>query len=158
MRVVELPLVWTVVLDVAAWGTWSTVCGLVAWRYPAPRLASDGPLTRLREVERGGRFYERLGIRRWKDRLPEAGALFPGGVSKRRVGGTTREALARFATETRRAELTHWWVMTLGPFFVLWNPPELAAVMVAYAVVANLPCIAIQRFNRARISRMTRPT
>ena len=156
MRVVDLPLTWTVLLDVAVWGAWSTICGLIAWRYPAPRLATDGPLTRLRSFERDGRVYERTGIRRWKDRLPEAGALFPGGVSKRQAGGRTPEALARFATETRRAELTHWWVMALGPLFVLWNPPALAAVMVVYAVVANLPCIAIQRFNRARIVRILR--
>ena len=155
MRLVELPLTWTVVLDVAVWGTWSTVCGVVAWRYPAHRLAADGPLTRPRSFEDGGRLYPRLGIRRWKDRLPEAGALFPGGVSKRRAGGRSPEALRRFAVETRRAELTHWWVMALGPFFVLWNPPALAAVMVAYAVAANLPCIMIQRFNRARVARLT---
>jgi glycosyl-4,4'-diaponeurosporenoate acyltransferase len=154
VRVVELPILWTVLLDVAAWGTWSTICGVIAWRYPAPRLATDGFVTRLRRWERGGRAYERIGIRRWKDRMPEAGALFPGGVSKRSTGGRSPEALRRFAVETRRAELTHWWVMAAGPFFVLWNPPGLAAVMVGYGVAANLPCILIQRFNRGRVLRL----
>lgn len=152
MRVVELPLVWTVVLDVAAWGTWSTLCGVIAWRYPAPRLAADGWLTRIRSWEQDGRVYEKVRIRRWKDRLPEAGALFPGGRSKRHVGG--RRELDRFAAETRRAELTHWWVMAAGPWFVLWNPLPLAAVMLGYAVVANLPCILVQRFNRGRVMRL----
>ena len=152
MRVVELSLLWTVVLDVAVWGAWSTVCGLIAWRYPTPRLATDGWLTRIRPFERGGRLYDKVGIRRWKDRTPEAGALFPGGRSKRSSGG--RSQLARFAIETRRAELTHWWVMAAGPLFVLWNPLPLAAVMVLYAAAANLPCILIQRFNRARVMRL----
>ena len=153
MRVVELPLIWTLVLDVAAWGGWSTICGLVAWRYPAQRLAADGPVTRLRSFERGGRIYERIGIRRWKDRTPEAGGLFPGGRSKRSSGG--RSQLPRFAIETRRAELTHWWILAAAPLFVLWNPLPLAAAMAGYGVVANVPCILIQRFNRGRVARLT---
>ena len=40
--------------------------------------------------------------------------------------------------------------------FVLWNPPVLLAAMAGYAVVANAPCIAVQRFNRARILRVLR--
>ena len=34
------------------------------------------------------------------------------------------------------------------------EPPTLAAVMLAYGAAANLPCIAIQRYNRARIARI----
>ena len=55
--------------------------------------------------------------------------------------------LERFVVETRRAEATHWLVLAAGPFFVLWNPWGLALVMVAYAVVANVPCLLIQRYN-----------
>ena len=44
--------------------------------------------------------------------------------------------------------------MACGPLFVLWNPPAVAAVMVAYGVVVNAPFIAIQRFNRLRIGRI----
>jgi glycosyl-4,4'-diaponeurosporenoate acyltransferase len=61
--------------------------------------------------------------------------------------------LSRFAAETRRAELVHWCVLALTPFFVLWNPVGLFLAMVAYGVIANVPCIAIQRYNRSRIVR-----
>jgi glycosyl-4,4'-diaponeurosporenoate acyltransferase len=144
----------TLVADVVAWTVIGIVVGYTMHRWPTGRLERDGPVTRIRPFEQEGRLYVRLGIRRWKDRLPEAGALFRGGVSKRSTGGP--EAFDRFVVETRRAELTHWWVLAAAPLFALWNPWPLTAVMVAYAIVANVPCIAIQRYNRARLGRIGR--
>lgn len=149
---VALPLWSTLVVDVVAWAVIGVAVGYGMHRLPLERLDHDTWLTRPRAFERQGRVYERLGIRRWKDRTPELGGLFAGGVSKRSSGGRSR--LQRFAAETRRAEYTHWLVMAAGPLFVLWNPWWLALVMVAYAVVANLPCLVIQRYNRARIDRI----
>ena len=155
MRLVDLPLAWTVLVDVLVWATWSTAAGLGGWALPARALDRDRGILRLRGWERGGRFYERrLRIKRWKDRLPEAGALFRGGTSKRHLAGPRAERLSRFAVETRRAELVHWAVLAAGPLFVLWNPWWLAAVMLLYAVAANVPCLLVQRYNRARIVRI----
>jgi glycosyl-4,4'-diaponeurosporenoate acyltransferase len=143
-----------VAVDAAVWAGWSAVVGYSAHRLPRARLAHDGPLTRLRPWERQGRVYERFGIRRWKDRVPELGAAFRGGVSKRALGGRGTATLAEFAAETRRAELVHWAIPLVTPVFALWNPPWLLGAMVAYAVVANLPCLVIQRYNRGRALRV----
>ena len=143
-----------VVIDVAAWALFHAATGYAVHRLPLRRLQHDGWLLRPRRFEEDGRFYERFAIRRWKDALPEAGGLFPGGMSKRQLTGTDPCGLGRFRAETRRAELGHWWAMACGPLFVLWNPPAVAAVMVAYGVVVNAPFIAIQRFNRLRIGRI----
>jgi glycosyl-4,4'-diaponeurosporenoate acyltransferase len=35
--------------------------------------------------------------------------------------------------------------------FGLWNPPWAVAVMFIYATVANVPCLLVQRYNRARL-------
>jgi glycosyl-4,4'-diaponeurosporenoate acyltransferase len=86
--------------------------------------------------------------------LPEAGSFFPGGFPKRTLGDRGSPHLERFVVETRRAELTHWVVLAAGPVFFLWNPWWLAVVMVVYALVANLPCIFVQRYNRARLERV----
>jgi glycosyl-4,4'-diaponeurosporenoate acyltransferase len=148
----ELPLWAVAVADVAAWGAWSTAVGWWAWRQPPARFDHDSALTRLRPFEAGGRWYERrLAIRRWKDRMPEAGDLFPGGTSKRSLPGRDRAGLERFAAETRRAELVHWVVPLAAVPMAAWNPPALEAAMVAYAVAANVPCLLIQRYNRARV-------
>ncbi len=152
MPLVELSSTALVVADVAAWGVISASVGYLAHRLPDHRLDHDTGLTRIRRFERDGRVYERrLRIVRWKDRMPEAGALFPGGFSKRAV---TRADLGRYLLETRRAELTHWAIMATAPLFLLWNPWIVWLAMVAYAVVANLPCIVIQRYNRARVLRI----
>ena len=62
--------------------------------------------------------------------------------------------LQRFAIETRRAELGHWLAAAASPFFVLWNPPLAAALMLVYGFGVNLPFIAIQRYNRMRVERV----
>jgi glycosyl-4,4'-diaponeurosporenoate acyltransferase len=142
----------TVVVDVVAWGVCHAATGYAAHRLPEGRLRQDGWLLRARRFEAGGRWYrDRLQIHRWKDRLPEAGDLFRGGISKRQLPAYDAAALQRFARETRRAELAHWWAMSCGPLFVLWNPPVAAGLLIGYGVAVNLPFIAIQRYNRFRI-------
>lgn len=143
-----------VLVDVVVWVVGGFGAGYLAHRQPLSRLARDGWITRLRDFERDGRWYERrLRIKRWKDRLPDAGAFFAGGFSKRRLPGAGRRDLERFVCETRRAELTHWWVMGLAPWMFLWSPLWVGAVMVGYALVANVPCVLVQRYNRARLQR-----
>jgi glycosyl-4,4'-diaponeurosporenoate acyltransferase len=139
-----------VLVDIAAWTGISIVVGFVGARVPDRVLADDTWLTRIRAAEAGGRRWERLGVRRWKTALPEAGSLF-GGRSKRHLGG--RDELAHLVVETRRAELVHWSVAACGPLYLLWNPLWLGAVMVAAGLAFNAPFIVVQRFNRARLLR-----
>lgn len=150
---------WLLVLvDVAAWGFFHAVTGYAAHRLDERRLARDGWLLRPRSFEDGGRWYRRLRIDRWKDRLPEAGATFEGGISKRTLPARDADGLQvglqTFVRETRRAELGHWWALACSPLFVLWNPPLAATLLVAYGVLVNLPFIAIQRYNRFRTQRL----
>jgi glycosyl-4,4'-diaponeurosporenoate acyltransferase len=151
LRLIELSRPWTVAIDIAVWGLVHAGTGYLAHRLPTRVLDHDTWWTRPRSWERDGRWYTRFGIRRWKDRLPEAGALFTGGVSKRRVPSLTTDGLQRFAAETRRAEYGHVACAAAAPLFALWNPPGVAVVMVLYGVGVNAPFVAIQRYNRARI-------
>ena len=142
-------------IDAGVWAVWSVLCGYAAHRIAAARLSRDNWLFRPRRFEAGGRFYERwFRIKNWKDRVPDAGDLFRGGASKRRLPAHDREHLEAFAVETRRAELTHWLILAAAPWFFLWNPWWLGLAMVGYGIVANVPCVAIQRYNRARLLRM----
>jgi glycosyl-4,4'-diaponeurosporenoate acyltransferase len=142
-----------VVVDSLVWAGWSAMVGFVISRAPQRAFERDTVVTRLRAFERQGRIYEPLRIRRWKDHLPEAGALF-GGVSKRALPSGARSGLVRFAAETRRAEIVHWAILVLAPVFLVWNPVPLALAMAGYAVAANVPCLIVQRYNRARIARV----
>ena len=147
-----------VLVDIAAWAMFHGVTGYAVHRLPLHRLQRDTWLLHKRAFEDDGRWYERLGIRRWKDRLPEAGALFAGGVSKRQLPTADEGGLGRFTIETRRAELGHWAAAACGPLFVLWNPPGIAVVMIVYGIVVNAPFIAIQRYNRWRVERIVART
>jgi glycosyl-4,4'-diaponeurosporenoate acyltransferase len=150
---VELSASATLVANVLAWALFHAGSGYLVHRLPRRRLEHDGWLLRPRSLEHGGRTYERrLHIRRWKDHLPEAGAVFAGGVSKRRLEG--RHELDRFVAETRRAEYGHWLAMACGPLAALWNPPLGVLLMIAYGVLANAPFIAVQRYNRQRAQRV----
>ena len=121
-------------------------------RRPAERFAVDNWLTRPRGFEDRGRWYQRrLRIRAWKDRLPEKGDLFRGGFSKRRLLDRSTDHLERFVIETRRAELVHWTNLAAGPAFLIWCRPLIGGCMVLFGVVAHLPFVLIQRYNRGRL-------
>jgi glycosyl-4,4'-diaponeurosporenoate acyltransferase len=140
-----------VVVDSAAWLALSIGVGFAGHRLPDRWLDHDNALTRLRQFERDGHFWhDRFAVRQWKDRLPEAGNLF-GGTSKKRLAGNQ---LSRIVLETRRAELVHWTLLVCGFAFAVWNPPALAAAMIAFGIVANAPFVVVQRFNRARLLRV----
>jgi glycosyl-4,4'-diaponeurosporenoate acyltransferase len=149
-----------VVIDVVVLLVWNSAVGYTFHRLPVETFDHDRGVTRLRSWERDGRFWvDVVRIRRWKGWLPDAGDLFAGGFSKRRLSARDPAYLQRFVAETRRAELVHWIVPAIVPVFFLWNPWWLAMIMVVYAVVANVPCLVTQRYNRARLERvLTRVT
>jgi glycosyl-4,4'-diaponeurosporenoate acyltransferase len=153
LRLVVMSQSVTILVDVVAWGAFHALTGYAAYRLDDQRLAHDGSLLHQRPFEDDGRWYRRrLRIHRWKDRLPDAGDLFRGGMSKRQLPAYDIGGLETFARETRRAELAHWWALFCGPLFIFWNPPFAAALLIAYGVLVNLPFIAIQRYNRFRIA------
>ncbi len=148
------PLWFAIASDAAAWACVQVGAGYLAHRLPDRLLGADTWLLRERAWERRGRFYvETARIRRWKGLLPEAGAFFAGGVSKRTLPGRTAAHLDALARETRRAELAHWLMMLPAPVFVACNRPLLAPFMPVYALAVNVPCIAAQRYNRIRLRR-----
>ncbi|KZZ82533.1 MULTISPECIES: hypothetical protein [Bacillaceae] len=122
---------------------------------PSKNFRRSSFLYKKRKWEREGRFYERLSIRRWKDRLPEAGGWFEKGYSKKSLQGTNEENIDRFIIETRRGELAHWLQILPSFLFFLWNSPLGGWIIVSYALAFNLPFIAIQRYNRIRLIRVS---
>jgi glycosyl-4,4'-diaponeurosporenoate acyltransferase len=148
---IELPIAWIVVLNVVGWPV--IQLGL-AWLFTQFPVAWFNP-RRTRTAEHEERFYERcLGIKRWKDWLPDAARWFGGGFAKGSLAGRDADYLGRFIRETWRGELCHWCALGCAPLFFLWNPWWADLIMVAYAVLANLPCILAQRYNRARLHRL----
>jgi len=110
---------------------------------------------RTRNWERAGRFYERaFGIKRWKDKLPDASRIFRGGFAKANLLTTSPKYLKRFLRETWRGELVHWLALLAIPVFCVWNPWWGVAVNAIVALAVNFPCILALRYNRARFQRL----
>lgn len=135
----------TLIHLVAAW---------LAIRIPDNWFGSDTWLTTPRSLETGGVLYERvLQIRRWKDRLPDGGAWFKDGFAKAALTSRSPEYLERFIRETRRGEWTHWGMLMVLPLFGLWNSWDGLIIVAVWLVLANAPCILVQRYNRMRLIR-----
>ena len=94
-----------------------------------------------------------VGIRTWKRWIPDAGNALPGGIRKATLVRRDRAALQRLVLETRRAELVHWLLLPAGLTTALWLPPSGVLVNLLFALAFNLPCLLLQRFNRARLHR-----
>ena len=154
MRRIAVSKTRTMIANVVAWGVVHAATGYAAHRLSPSVLRSASRWLRPLPFENDGHWYEEhLYIKRWKDRLPEAGDVFAGGLSKRRLPNRDDGGLDRFALETCRAELGHWLAALASPLFLLWNPPVAAALNVAYGVGVNVPFIAVQRYNRVRAER-----
>jgi glycosyl-4,4'-diaponeurosporenoate acyltransferase len=155
LPILQLPDEVIVGLCVGGWTAWSFLVGYVGHRLPLKFLETDTCLTQPRPWGEERHWYDRvLRIKRWKDRLPEAGDFFPGGVRKSSVGGRDCVVLSRFAAETRRAEYVHiviwlFWLVTM-----LWTPGWGVLVNLVVGTAFNLPCLWVQRYNRLRLQHL----
>lgn len=94
-----------------------TVVALIV-RYLLPKRWLDGRLRfwRVHKAER--RIYVRLGIRHWKDKIPEAGGLLVGFSKKHIAEPKNPEYLLKFLSETCYAECMHW-ISAIAGFAVI---------------------------------------
>lgn len=143
-----------IALSTMAWPLTSAAVGRTAHGWSVARVSVSGPLTRLRAWERSGRWWVRhLRVQRWKQALPEAGALF-GGYAKSHLRSRRSPDLQRFRAETIRAERVHWLIGLSGPLHLLWCRPVLGACMVAFGIAFSAPFIVVQRANRGALERI----
>ena len=142
-----------VVLSIAYWVASSLVIGLACAHIPVRILRLLGRSAWWLRCPSPHWYRKAIYIGLWKDRVPEAGR-FGGGVSKRHLKSRDRGVLERLYLETIRAELVHTGLLMVQCFPIVWLKGGLLVLPIGYAVVANLPFIAIQRYNRARLSRL----
>ncbi len=110
------------------------------------------PIFKKRFWELEGKFYEKVFlVKYWKDIVPEAGELIKiHPFDKKRLKTKEKSYIERFIIETCRAELVHLLILLSTPFAFLFNPPIGDYLMAAYGILANIPFIIIQRYNRIR--------
>lgn len=106
-----------------------------------------------RDWEYRGRIYKDIfKVKKWRSIVPDGGGIFKDGFPKKNLKSNDPEYLKTFLYETKRAELTHWLTILPSPVFFLWNIWWAGIIMIVYALIVNIPCIMLQRYNRARLS------
>ncbi len=104
--------------------------------------------------EKGGKVYEKLGIKRWKDILPDMSRVMPDMIKKKLTGTDKAKRMDELIAETCAAECVHWALILLSFVLLLWWRGIWAwAFLLVYNLLGNLPFIIIQRYNRPRLLR-----
>jgi len=151
---VHLPTLSTILLDIAAWMIIHVGVSYLMTHIPLNLFNTGFWLYQQTKWEKDGRIYARIfRLRKWKKRLPDGAALFKKGFQKKHLNGLDGTYLDNFIKETCRAELTHWIMFLFSAVFFIWNPWWVGIVMIVYAILVNVPCIIIQRYNRIRLKR-----
>lgn len=103
--------------------------------------------------EKNGKLYEKIGIKRWKTKLPDMSRVMRDMLPKKVTPENTSESVTALIKETCVAECVHYWlcVFSLGIYFIWKN--ETGAILMAVFIVCNIPFILIQRYNRPHLIR-----
>lgn len=101
--------------------------------------------------EKGGRFYQKFGIRAWKDKLPDKSKVARGAYRKSIAAHHEAGALDRLVQETCVAECVHWVLLFLSPVFLVTMARPYSVVAAVLYAFSHIPFIMIQRYNRPRL-------
>ncbi len=108
-----------------------------------------------RKWEDGGRIYRKLGIRHWKDRMPDMSRVLPDMFPKKLTEAKNTEMVRRLIKETCVAEFIHNCLSILF-FMGIWmiNGFGIEGFFLGFfSVACNLPYVLIQRYNRPMLVR-----
>lgn len=130
----------------------------LAVRYIIPQRFYNPFAKRFRCLRAEKRVYTKLGIRKWKDKIPETGGLLVGFQKKKVTALHDNAYIYKFMQETCYAELMHLISMPLG-FITLALCPHPLRLTVALPVAAvnaflQLLPVMVQRFIRPQLLRV----
>lgn len=152
---IELPLIWLLVINSIAWFCIPMVFSYLFSKRPDQYYEQPNHWYEPFEWEKNGETWQIwLGVKRWKDYLPEGSSIRQNVYNKRHLQNTQAQTIKKFILETKRAEQMHWFTMLPAPLFFIWNPPWAGWLIILYALLSNVPFIIIQRYNRPRLQRI----
>lgn len=136
--------------------TWHLVILIVSVNIRSSFFDPAKPFYVSQKWEKNGNFYiKKLHIKKWKDFLPQYVAK--GGFSKRHLESDSKfneKYINVFIIETCRAEWNHFMCSLYFIISLLINSLFYAIVFSIIPLIANMPFIAIQRYNRIRLKKL----
>lgn len=101
--------------------------------------------------ENHGKFYDRFGIRKWKDKMPDMSKVLKFLPQKNLLRDVSKEHMELLIQESCVAELVHRALIILSFLYLLFRRSvQIVVFLVLYNILGNLPFIMIQRYNRCR--------
>lgn len=121
--------------------------------YNRQRFSPDSVIYRPKSWEQNGEFYKKLGIRKWKDKLPDVSKTTKKIYTKKVDLQRSEDNLRRLIQETCVAECVHYQLILLSlPVLQIYK--GLGGLLIfLLCVFGNLLFVAIQRYNRPRLVR-----
>lgn len=103
--------------------------------------------------ENEGRIYEKIGIQKWKTRIPDMSKYIRRAFAKQGNLMRDPEHLHRMVKETCSAEFVHWILILVSPVFPILMDRFGILSMLVY-IIGNLMFVVIQRYNRPRVQKI----
>lgn len=105
--------------------------------------------------EKNGKIYEKLKIKKWKNKLPDASQFISKVVKRvpaKNLEGNCGKKIPILIKETCKAEFTHF-IASVAGFYCckIWKKGGYMLSVLYF--IGNLPFILIQRYNRPRLKR-----
>ncbi len=104
--------------------------------------------------EKDGRIYQKIGIQKWKDHLPDMSRYVKAMFAKKITSPRDPQYTHRLILETCVAELIHDVLILLSPIFRKYLIGIYGDIAALLCVLGNLPFVLIQRYNRPRLVRL----
>ena len=102
------------------------------------------------------RLYEKVGIRKWKDSIPELGGAFKK-FSKQHLESNSKEYIHFFIVETIYGEMAHTWAIVFGIIIFFIFPSHIlnfALPLFLINLFLNLLPAMIQRYTRPKLCKV----
>ncbi len=110
---------------------------------------------RIHSFEQGGKIYDKIGIRFWKDKVPDMSNFLKNLVKKEIRRSSSAADILRQIQETCVAEMIHFVLILLSlPILIYWKSKWAVLFEAIYILILNLPFILIQRYNRPRLIKL----
>lgn len=142
----------TIAISFILWPTFQFIASFIANRLDVSFYSNNNILFNTKKWEKDGEIYQKVfRVKSWKERMPDSSFFNKNKFTKKRLHDYSENSLRNYLIESRRAEFVH--VLSITPFWIwiIFSRVEVMLLMLIYALLANIPCIIIQRYNRPRI-------
>lgn len=104
--------------------------------------------------EHDGKTYQALGIRKWQNRVPDMSKIFPNIMQEKKMTNHYQHDLPIMIKETCIAEFIHVLLCIAGLAYIWLWPGMWGKIITVVYILANIPYILIQRYNRPRFLKL----